>query len=195
MEPQQLQVEYEGTESLVPYARNAKEHTAEQVEQIAKSIEEFGFNDPVAVWTNAEGDSEIVEGHGRVLAAKKLGMERVPVMHLDRMTDEQRRAYTHVHNQLTMNTGWDFETLDLDIEELSGLGFRMGEFGFDGGIEFNTLDELMNEDFVTVNDDRETFSVTFEFPLDEEDSIKGYIASCGKEQIVACIVEQAASWE
>ena len=128
MEAQALQVEYEATESLVPYANNAKIHTSEQVEQICSSIREFGFNDPIAVWTNKDGESEIVEGHGRVLAAQKLGIDKVPVIHLDRMSDEQRRAYTHVHNQLTMNTGWDFDTLQCDMEELD---FDFEDFGFD----------------------------------------------------------------
>ena len=143
MEAQSLEVEYEDTEALVPYARNAKVHTAEQVGQIVNSIREFGFNDPVAVWTNASGESEIVEGHGRVLAAKELGRGRVPVIHLDRMSDEQRRAYTHVHNQLTMATDWDFSTLDADLAELDfdfeGLGFE--EFDYDPGSLFTSKDE------------------------------------------------------
>ena len=81
---------YEPVGRLVGYARNAKIHTAEQVEQIKKSIEEFGFNDPIGVWTNEEGKSEVVEGHGRLIAARELGMETVPVVHLDSLTDEQR---------------------------------------------------------------------------------------------------------
>lgn len=103
--------------------------------QIVKSIEEFGFNDPIGVWTNADGESEIVEGHGRLIAAKELGIEMVPVIHLDRMSDEQRRAYTHVHNQLAMNTGWDFETLEMDLNELDGdfekYGFNMAAASID----------------------------------------------------------------
>ena len=146
MEAQQLEVEYEATDALVPYARNAKIHTAEQVGQIANSIREFGFNDPIAVWTNADGESEIVEGHGRVLAAKEMGMESVPVIHLDRMTDEQRRAYTHVHNQLTMTTGWDFGALDADLDELD---FDFGEFGFDE----TTLDDEFGTAFTLPDGD------------------------------------------
>lgn len=129
-------------DALVPYAHNAKVHTDEQVAQIAASIEEFGFNDPVAIW-----GTEIVEGHGRILAAKRLGMDKVPVIRLDHLTDEQRRAYTHVHNQLTMNTGFDEETPAAELAELDFdwdmLGFELPEeeeeleFAEDDGFEEN----------------------------------------------------------
>lgn len=130
----ELTVTEQRTDALIPYARNAKIHTNEQVDQICKSIEEFGFNDPIAIWHNANDEMEIVEGHGRVLAASKLGLEVIPTICLDHLTDEQRRAYTHVHNQLNMNTGWNFETLDLDIEELEmNLDLDFGDFGFESG--------------------------------------------------------------
>ena len=122
-----LVVEEVATDSLVPYANNAKLHPHEQIDQIAKSIGEFGFSDPVGVWTNPEGELEIVEGHGRVLAARKLGLETVPVVRLDHLTDEQRRAYVHVHNQTTLNSGFDYEVLDA---ELTSLDFEWEDFGF-----------------------------------------------------------------
>lgn len=124
-----LKIENEPIGRLKSYENNAKIHTAEQVEQIKASINEFGFNDPIAVWTNEDGKSEIVEGHGRLMAALELNMDTVPVIHLDHLTDDQRRAYTHVHNQLTMNTGWDFETLETELEELD---FDFNQFGFEG---------------------------------------------------------------
>lgn len=123
----ELKVEEIGTDELIPYANNAKIHTREQVDQICKSIEEFGFNDPIAVWEGPDG-LEIVEGHGRVMAAKKLNIDAVPIIRLDHLSNEQRRAYTHIHNQLTMNTGWDFETLEAEREELE---FDWERFGFD----------------------------------------------------------------
>lgn len=124
----ELTVEEVPTESLIPYARNAKIHTNEQIDQICESIGEFGFNDPVAVWDGPEGP-EIIEGHGRVMAAKKLGLEVVPVVRLDHLTDEQRRAYGIVHNKLTMNTGWDFAKLDEELEDLQAM--EMDAYGFD----------------------------------------------------------------
>lgn len=123
-----LKIEFEPTETLIPYVNNANIHTEEQVEQIVASIKEFGFNDPIAVWTNENGESEVVEGHGRVLAAKKLGLDLLPVIHLDSLSDEARRAYTHIHNQLTRNSKFDFDTLQ---EEIANLNFDFDDFGFD----------------------------------------------------------------
>lgn len=128
MRPPEIEVRDMATAALVPYANNAKLHDSEQVGQIAASIREFGFNDPVAVWLNGSGETEIVEGHGRVLAAQRLGIGKVPVFYLNHLTDEQRRAYTHVHNQTTLSSGWDTGVLDAEI---SALDFDWESFGFD----------------------------------------------------------------
>lgn len=120
-----IQVEYIPIESVKPYARNAKKHDEEQIEQIKNSIQAFGFNDPIAIW-----HGEIVEGHGRILAAKELGIEQVPVIHLDNLTDEQRKAYALAHNKLTMNTGFDFSALESELDDLSDY-FDMADFGFE----------------------------------------------------------------
>ena len=107
---QKLKVEYVPLKSIKPYKNNAKEHPQEQIEQIKASIKEFGNIDPIGVWHD-----EIVEGHGRYEAAKQLKLKTVPIIRLDDLTDEQRRAYALVHNQLTMNTGWDFALLDMEL--------------------------------------------------------------------------------
>lgn len=120
-----LKVEYMSTDALKPYANNAKIHTAEQIEQIKKSIQEFGMNDPIAIWKN----NEIIEGHGRLIACSELGIEQVPVIRLDELTDEQRKAYMLVHNQLTMNTGFDNGVLDIELEGIHEID--MSEYGFD----------------------------------------------------------------
>lgn len=117
-----LQIEYLPLSELKPYAGNAKLHPAEQVEQIKNSIERFGFNDPIAIWKG-----EIVEGHGRYIAAQELGIELVPVIRLDNMTDEERRAYALVHNKLTLNSDFDFDLLN---EELESLEVDLSDFGF-----------------------------------------------------------------
>ena len=142
-----LKIEYLDKNDLKPYANNAKIHTAEQVEQIKKSIREFGFNDPVAIWH----DNEIVEGHGRLLAAMEMDeVQTIPVIRLDGLTDEQRRAYMLVHNKLTMNTGFDFELLDIELKEIAeGLdSLDMADFGFDtAGSSFDEteLDKLFED--------------------------------------------------
>lgn len=133
MEQPRLEVAEVPVASLVPYAGNAKQHPSEQVDQIAASIREFGNCDPIAVWTNADGEPEIVEGHGRLLALQRLGIETAPVIRLDHLTDEQRRAYTHVHNQTTLNSGFDIDALAADIADLPA--FDWESFGFEVAAE------------------------------------------------------------
>lgn len=120
-----LKIEYMSTDELKPYERNAKIHTAEQIEQIKKSIQEFGMNDPIAIWKN----NEIIEGHGRLIACSELGIDQVPVIRLDDLTDEQRKAYTLVHNQLTMNTDFDLDLLNMELDDITDID--MADFGFD----------------------------------------------------------------
>ena len=120
-----LAVIYEDINLLKPYKHNAKIHTEEQVGQIKKSIKEFGFNDPIAV----DEDNTIIEGHGRLLAAKELGMKEVPVIFLYGLTDQQKKAYILAHNQLTMNTGFDMDVLADEISRITA--FNMEDFGFD----------------------------------------------------------------
>ena len=129
----ELKIEYISIDDIKPYERNTKIHTDEQVKQIKRSITEFGFNDPIAIW-----NGEIIEGHGRYLAAKELGLSTVPVMRLDNLTDEQRRAYAIVHNRLTLNTGFDIDMLKLEMSEIE---LDMSDFGFESiDEEINALD-------------------------------------------------------
>ena len=111
---------------LVPYARNARTHSAEQVAQIAASIVEFGFNAPILVDSNAG----IIAGHGRLLAARKLGLPEVPVVVLDHLTGTQRRAYIIADNRLTENAGWDEEVLAAELADLAREGLDLRLVGF-----------------------------------------------------------------
>lgn len=113
----ELKIEYVPIESIHEYSGNAKKHTKKQVKQIADSIQEFGFNDPIAV----DGSGIVIEGHGRLLAARSLGMDKVPVITLDGLTDEQRRAYTLIHNQLTLNTENDLKQLAIELESIKSI--------------------------------------------------------------------------
>ena len=114
-----LTIDWLPTDQLIPYANNAKQHPAEQVSQIAASIQAFGFNDPIAV----DGDCVVIEGHGRLLAALKLGLETVPVIQLGHLTEAQKKAYILAHNKLCLNTGWDLDLLRLEFESLQELSF------------------------------------------------------------------------
>lgn len=148
-----LKVDYIPIEQLKPYEKNAKIHTPDQIEQIKKSIQEFGMNDPIGIWGE---DNLIVEGHGRLQACKELGMKEVPVIRLDDLTDEQRRAYTLVHNQTTMNTGFNIGILD---EELDNIDIDMSELGFPDSEEVN-LDDFFTEAEEPIKDEKETDTIT-----------------------------------
>ena len=129
-------VEQRPTESLVPYARNARTHSEAQVAAIAGSIREFGFNNPVLV----DGGNGIIAGHGRVLAAQVLGMAQVPVIELTHLTEAQKRAYILADNRLAEQAGWDRDLLSLELADLDALGIDLGELGFDGA----ELDALLD---------------------------------------------------
>jgi len=111
---------------LVPYARNSRTHSDAQVAQIAASIREFGFTNPVLV----DGANGVIAGHGRILAARKLGMETVPVIELAHLSEAQKRAYVIADNKLALNAGWDDEMLRLEISDLTDVGFDVSLLGF-----------------------------------------------------------------
>jgi len=111
---------------LIPYARNARTHSDEQVDKIAASIREFGFLNPVIT----DGDNGIVAGHGRIMAAKKLGMDEVPVLEAAHLTDAQKRAYILADNRLALDAGWDDELLRVEFTELQDAGFDLNLTGF-----------------------------------------------------------------
>jgi ParB-like chromosome segregation protein Spo0J len=113
-------------ERLVPYARNARTHSAEQVAQIAASIVEFGFTNPLLV----DSSDGIVAGHGRLLAARKLGLVEVPVIVLDHLSETQRRAYVLADNRLALSAGWNDEVLAAELAALENDGFDLGLIGF-----------------------------------------------------------------
>lgn len=116
-------------EQLRPYDNNAKRHTREQLAAVEASIREFGFRNPIIAWHDEDGAAEIVAGHARAAAAKALGMDSVPVLFCDDLSDAQRRALTLVDNQTTMMTGWDADMLAYELDVLAQ-DFDMGELGF-----------------------------------------------------------------
>jgi DNA modification methylase len=122
-----LQIQNRPLEALIPFARNSRTHSAAQIAQIAASIREFGWTNPVLV----DGDNGIIAGHGRVLAARKLGLTEVPCIEISDMTDAQKRAYVIADNKLAENAGWDEELLALELGELKAEGFDLDLIGFD----------------------------------------------------------------
>lgn len=144
-----IKFEWHSVKDLQPYEHNARKHDTEDVTAIKKSIEQFGFNDPIGIWSDK---NLIVEGHGRLLAAKELGMEEVPCIRLDHLSDEERRAYALAHNKTAELSAWDFNTLDLELAGIQEID--MSQFGFEdvtplgigeGGAELNFDEEPKKE--------------------------------------------------
>ncbi|MFP4593502.1 site-specific DNA-methyltransferase [Ralstonia sp.] len=121
-----LRIEMRPVEALIPYARNAKRHSDTQVAQIAASIREFGWGAPILV----DGQNNVIAGHGRLLAARKLGMTEVPVVPMDHLTDTQRRALILADNKIGENAEWDEDLLGLELAELNAAGFNLALAGF-----------------------------------------------------------------
>lgn len=115
-----IELEYLPVDALTPYENNTRAHGDTDVDAICESISQFGFSDPIGVWG---AENVIVEGHGRLTAAKRLGLDTVPVIHLDHLTDEQRRAYAIAHNKTAELSKWDFEKLDLEMASLKKIDF------------------------------------------------------------------------
>ena len=133
-----MQIEVVSIDKIKEYELNAKEHPKEQIEQIKKSIQDFGNNDPIAI----DGNGEIIEGHGRYIALKELGFKEVEVIRLGHLTDQQKKAYRLIHNKLTMNSDFNLELLEQELADLQTLD--MQEFGFDFVTDF--MEEIKDVD-------------------------------------------------
>lgn len=154
---EKLKVTYRRIEDLIPYARNARTHSDDQVARIAGSIKEFGWTNPILV----DGENGIIAGHGRLAAARKLGMSEVPVIELDGLSDVQKRAYILADNRLALDAGWDSEMLSLELGDLKDAGGDLGLTGFTD----EELDELLAPPTESVDGDED------EAPEPQEDPV------------------------
>lgn len=152
-------------EKLKPYKNNARTHSDEQIEKIAKSMKEFGFINPVLV----DGNLNVIAGHGRILGAKKLGMKEVPCLFIEDLTEEQKRAYIIADNRLAEDAGWDKELLKIELEDLKNMNFDITLTGF----ELEDFDFSMEETEVIEDEFDETVP-------EEPTSKKGEIYKLGK---------------
>lgn len=162
-----MQIELINIDEIIPYENNAKLHPEEQIEQIKKSILEFGNNDPIAIDKN----NVIVEGHGRLLALKELGYKEIEVIKLGHLTEEQRKAYTLIHNKLTMNTDFDIEILESELASINIID--MNDFDFDLDIE---MEETTIEDDYDVEEKLER--------IEEPKSKPGDIYQLGEHRLM-----------
>jgi len=147
-----LAIEYRSLQALIPYARNPRTHSEAQVAKIAASIVEYGWTNPVLV----DGDNGIIAGHGRLAAARKLGLEAVPVIELAHLTPTQKRAYVISDNRLALDAGWDEAMLALELAELSEAGYDLALTGFEEAeLEALLEDDAVPEDETSASDDDE----------------------------------------
>jgi ParB-like chromosome segregation protein Spo0J len=143
-----LKIQYKPIQDLIPYARNSRTHDDAQVAQIAASIKEFGWTNPILL----DGKNGIIAGHGRVMAASKLGETEVPTIELSHMDENQKRAYIIADNKLALNADWDNEMLKLELQDLSNIGYEIGLTGFD----VEELQKLLNvPDFKPATEDEQ----------------------------------------
>ena len=143
-----LKMEYADINSFILDPKNARTHSEAQLAQIEASIREFGFNDPIATDT----DMGVIEGHGRIIAAKKLGIAQLPYFNLTHLTKTQKRAYMIAHNKIAMNAGWSDDLLKIELLDLKDLDFDLSLVGFDGP----ELAEIMyGPEFAPVGEDEQ----------------------------------------
>lgn len=173
----ELKIEYLPIKALKPYEKNTRKHQKKDVDNIAKSIEKFGMNDPIGIWK----DNIIVEGHGRLLACKQLGMTEVPCVRLDHLTDEQRREYAIAHNATAELSEWDLDILPDELAELD-----LSDFDFDFGLETDgenySPDEFGDEFSLPDGDKPEICQMTFTIHQQQKELIE-YAISVVKDNV------------
>lgn len=176
-----MTIKYKSINDLIPYVNNTRTHSEEQVNQIASSIKEFGFTNPILI----DEQGGIIAGHGRIMGAKKLNIKEVPTICLDNLTETQKKAYIIADNKIALNAGWDEDLLQLELISLDEMGFDYSNLGFDFDLE---IDELNDEEYkpniktgdrepirnmtFTISDEQyelieETLKLAKEFPLQD----------------------------
>lgn len=142
MKQHKLKIEYLNVDELTPYENNARKHDDDDVSKIENSIEQFDFNDPIGVWGK---DNIIVEGHGRLMAAKQAGLTEVPCIRLDHLTEEQRKAYTLAHNKTAENSSWNPDMLEKELASIPDID--MSDFGFELNLDIDEPAEVVEDDY------------------------------------------------
>ena len=158
-------------DKLQPYERNARTHSPEQVAQLAASIQEFGFTAPILV----DGDDGILAGHGRLEAARELGLEQVPVVVLDHLSPEQKRAYVIADNKLALNAGWNMDLLQQEVMSLNLADFDLDLLGFDE----KELSRLLDPE--GIDEPTKDYEGAEEFSEDEFSEFEHQCPRCGFE--------------
>lgn len=171
-EHERLRIEYRAIDDLKPYENNPRTHSDEQVDQIVASIRQFGFNNPILL----DGDNGIIAGHGRLMAAQRMGLEQVPCVDLKHLTDAQKRAYVIADNQLALQSGWDLETLKAELDRLISEDFDVSAIGFSEHEMAAILDKTWHHedaDFDSVDADEtgRLGVIRLKFPIARHDDV------------------------
>ena len=183
-EMDKLKIEYFKTDELIPYANNPRNND-EAVDYVANSIKEFGFKVPCVI----DSEKNVVCGHTRLKAAKKLGIKEIPCIIADDLTEEQIDAFRLANNKTSEIATWDFEKLEIELESISGID--MSKFDFNIGEGFN-LDDIEGVNGYDVNnDDREYFTAAFTFPTAQKEQIMKYLRK-HKQAITEEIIQKAS---
>lgn len=167
-------------EDIKPYKNNAKLHPKEQIDQIKKSILEFGNNDPIAIDEN----NIIIEGHGRYEALKQLNYEEVECIRLSHLSEEQKKAYILVHNQLTMNTGFDLDVLNAELKSIGSINME------DYDLTLTDIYDLIESNYSDGGSQSETFGVKVSLHNEYRELLENYIKENKKEALVDLIIKE-----
>mgnify|MGYP000962215844 FL=1 len=174
-----MQIELIDINLITEYENNVKIHTDEQIEQIIISIQKYGNNDPIAIDEN----NVIIEGHGRFLALKRLGYGTIPVIKLGHLTDEQKREYILIHNKLTMNTGFDMERLEKELDEIET---DLSLYGFE---QFEEIFEELDEELEKPEDEptNDTVKLTIKFSQTEYEAVVNKLETINNDHRLALL--------
>lgn len=178
-----IEIKYKDINDLIPYVNNTRTHSEEQINQIASSIKEFGFTNPVLIDKN----DGLIAGHGRVMGAKKLGLKEVPTIMLDNLTEAQKKAYIIADNKIALNAGWDEELLKIELQALQEMDFDLNLTGFsDEELKDFNLDI---EDEIIINEEN-PYSQKVEIPTYEPDGEKPTFQEMYEDEKVLKLIDK-----
>ena len=178
-----LEIQYIATDNLIPYINNSRTHSEAQIKQIAASIREFGFTNPILI----DEAGSVIAGHGRLVAAELLNLDEVPTITLEGLTEAQRKAYVIADNKLALNSGWDDELLKVEIETLKNLEFDLDILGwsvlpdFLGEIDYSILDDDSHDEELDGYSDEVKKAIQIEFDAFDYEEAKELISQLRKD--------------
>ena len=188
MKESELKILYRPVNDLIPYANNARTHSEEQVNQIASSIKEFGFNNPILV----DEQGGVIAGHGRLKAAKKLGLKVVPTIELSGLSDPQKKAFILADNRIALNSGWDIDLLRIELQELQDTdlapvtGFSDEELNALCGTTEPAEEE---EEPEKEEPEADRFNLTLSIPIEYKEQVQDFVKSFGPEDLIQKIID------